>query len=370
MIKKLLFLFTMIFSYWFNTSYGQNIKNYYEKIIESLSPQMIKSTKDIKNWPVFNSFYEIVYLYPNFFFNYGVSFNYYELIQQTAKKKPIIQQLITGLLQLKIIDLLYQITINNFMRFHDGQAFNPSEEEKSFNERRQFLTKCWSVFLDNWFWDHWDIQEFFQDVALIQEQFNHQDKIFIYYSIINNDFSVLQNVVIKNQKVQDLLKFKHFCIFFPLLQTKYDGQYPGFLLYKVTYPSRPNYAIIKDKFSHQNHHDPYLFCHRYVATQIYKSVAIDQCNLKEYILKTLNLSPEEASNLSDSHGLLKKKILEQMKDLNENLQWLLIFYVFFKKTQDPQLLQEYGEKIYWLLCRYYGETVHQQWIKEQSEKSR
>ena len=343
---------------------GKN-QNYYEIIIESLTPQDVKKSKDIKNWPIFQNFYEIVYLYPNFFFNYGVSLNYHELIQQTARKKTVIEQIIIGLLSLKIIDVLYQITINNFIRFYDGKSLVPSEEEKSIDERKTFLKKCLGIFLDNWFLDEWNMDDFFREIEIIQNTYNNDDKLFIYYSIINENFDVLQDILTKNQGTQNLLKFKHNCIFFPLLQIKYDGQYPEYMLYKITYPSRPNYEIIKHKFTHGNHSEPYLFCHRYVATQIYKSTPIKDLNFKNMIMESMKTNDEQEDKkiLLD----LKKKFLQNFNDINENIQWIMIIYFFIKKSKNDKFIDENKQYIYWLLCRYYSDNIYQEWIKKEAQ---
>ena len=314
------------------------------------APQLVKNLKDIAYNIHIKDSYQMVYMYSNFWVNQGSGYNLWELLRATSRSS--IQQFIQGLLGLKIINSLYQGIINNVINFFDVSRLMADDAAKNLKDRKVFLKKCFSVFIENWLWDQWNIDEFFQDINAIQNQFNNDDHIFIYYSVISNDIDVLNDIYQKNQLVKNLLEFKHFCIFFPLLQIKNDGQYPELLLYKVTYPSRPNYPIVQNNFI-KNHTQPHVFCNRPILTQIYRSIPVKTLNFKDF----LGLSLDKTN--------IKKAMIEEFKTLDLCVQWIIILYFFMKNSDNNQLfIQESSQKIYWLLMKYYSGHQYQLWIKQ------
>jgi hypothetical protein len=328
-----------------------NNKLNYSDLLKLLNPQNIKNnSQDIIHWEHFKDFYNILYVYPNYL-GYGIGFNYFETLKQTGRK-TLSEKIIEGLFNQQIISILADIIINQIISFDN---INLSNQDNSDEKIINFNNQCLSIFLDNWMVEQLDINKFFNDINIIQTIYNQQDYIYFYYSIVENNLSILENIYQQILKGQHLDTFKHKCIFFNIIQLLFNGNMDPLMYFKVTYPSRVNYPYIKKYFYTNNLYKPYNYGHRYVLTEIYQKQSIGSLNLKSILIDQLKLDINNPD--------WKKNLIENFSNINNNLQAIIILYFFITKINNSQSIKKYQQYIYWLLCRYYSSYFHELWIE-------
>ena len=320
-----------------------NINHIYSTLIPYLSLKNFHN-KDMAFHESTKHFFKIIYLYPNFTLGYGVSYNYYDLLNQMGKSS-LEKQFIEGFLKRKILDILFNITINTIIRFDDLSSLIPDENTKSYEKNKENYSKYLGLFIDNWLIENFNEEKFFLWINYLQQKYGFNDNIYIYISIIN-DYDKLQEIYNQTGSQGDLLNHKHNCIFFTLLQSKYDGMLSDIYLFKSTYPSRINYNIFHNNFQNSSM-GLYQWAHRWVLSKVYEKHPIKSIDFKSILT-------------------LKEKFYKQLSNLDNNIQDIIVLY-FFMDYMNPQQKSFYEKYCYWLLCKYYSNHYQLLWQKKFQE---
>jgi hypothetical protein len=333
------------------TNFQKNIQLYKKYILPYLSLKNFNDD-DLAYQSITKNFFKIIYFYPNFLIGYGVSLNYYDLLNEVSRDS-IDKQFIEGFLKNKILDALFNITINFIIKFDNFNELLPNENKKSYEKNKENYSKYMGLFIDNWLMEEFSEENFFQWITNLQKSHGIHDHIYIYLTIIN-DYDILKNIYSKISQGEDMLKFKDQCIFFNLLQSRYEGMFGDVLLFKVTYPSRINYNILNEKFCTNNLHEIYQFSHRWILTKIYQKTSIMEINLRDI----LNI---------------KGKFYKNFASFDKNIQSIILLYFFINKYDNLSNKDIYEKYCYWLLCKYYGNYYQYLWqkkFKESQQKSK
>ena len=308
-------------------------KDFHEKLMELLSFNNFLS-QDMAYEQFTKNFFNIIYMYPNFILNQTLSYNYYDILNE-INNKSIDEQFIDGFIKQRFLEVIFNNIISIILRFSNLKDLIDDNENKNNSLLQRKYGNYLGLFIDNWLMDDFNKDEFFQWVSYIQQKYDQDDYIYIYLTIINNDYDILLNIYKEVNNNKNFLDFKHHCIFYNLLQGSYQGQYNEIFLYKVTYPLRPNYVIFQEYFKQTDFYKPYQYCHRWVLTKISQKIKVKDISLKNLLIETNKIH-------------FKKNL----KILDENLVNIILFYFFIKSVNGEN--SQYEQYCYWFLVKYYG----------------
>ena len=317
---------------------------------------------------IISEVYRLVYIYPKFY-SAGVSKNFSDF----CATKDSLDIVLTNIIQQDCVNFITNLLINSFL--NQLHAIPDEERENYMKQQREkkFIANCFALSLENWILEKMDVKEFIIWIKEVIKQFAKEDEIIIYLSAINDNQEKIQEAYKKSYNQEFIQVIAEYCLFFPIFKSQKINED----FHKVTFPSRINYPLLKDKLEKNGIGLllPYQYGGRWVLTKIVHQVYIKKLNPANLLNTFTTLLSSSKISVKPLASIRKNIINGNLVRHFPFLRLLSMYYLHTLSKNKKSNLDKSGKNLlnqyaYWQICKMYSSIVLREYKMEIMKKRR